>query len=107
MPSGRPSGAQGPLGPPSRIAEPLARWRGRPRGAEGLIDPVAGSLAREPAPGGGIGITGPSGSGTNTYGASDGQGIGGGAYVVGTFSEDSSTVVTKSHAFTNHDNIGP
>jgi hypothetical protein len=37
----------------------------------------------------------------------DGDGIGGGVYILGTFDPDSATVITKNHASTSHDDIGP
>ena len=44
--------------------------------------------------------------GGHGYGAgSDGQGIGGGVYFLGTFTFDSATVISKNHASTSGDNI--
>jgi hypothetical protein len=41
-------------------------------------------------------------------GGSDGDGIGGGVYLLGTFiSIDPTTVITKNHASTSNDDIGP
>jgi len=45
--------------------------------------------------------------GTAGSGGSDGQGIGGGVYVLGTFSVDSTTVITKNHASTSNESVGP
>jgi hypothetical protein len=45
--------------------------------------------------------------GAGGSGGSDGQGIGGGVYAIGTFSFDSTTVINKNHASTSNDNIGP
>jgi hypothetical protein len=45
--------------------------------------------------------------GSGRSGDSDGRGIGGGAYLLGTFTIDSTTVIKKNHASTSSDNIGP
>ena len=40
-------------------------------------------------------------------GGSDGPGIGGGVYNLGTFLSDLATVIARNHASTSHDNIFP
>jgi hypothetical protein len=40
-------------------------------------------------------------------GGSDGQGVGGGVYTLGTFTYDVTTVIAHNHASTGHDDIGP
>jgi hypothetical protein len=45
--------------------------------------------------------------GKGKHGGSDGQGIGGGLYLLGTFTVDPTTVISKNHASTSNDNVHP
>ena len=45
--------------------------------------------------------------GKGKHGGSDGQGIGGGLYHLGTFTVDPATVISKNHASTSNDDVYP